>query len=370
MSEAEQSELARLTVELLSAFVANNTVASGELPALIEATRAALAGDAKSPVDPVLVYTPAVSVEDSLASREHIVSLIDGKPYKTLKRHLTNNGLTPEQYKARYNLPADYPLVAPSYSEKRSNFAKTMGLGGKAAAGSAVAKSANPVKKVPKKADPIAAILPAATLAAKAPSNKQPAAKSGTVRAKGTPTTKSAAAPQLTKQAVPSEIAAAAAKPAAKPAQKLALLKGLTAEATLGPISDAVAAPKTAKPKAGSTATASATVEATPPSAGKPTANAKASPARKMAHPKSDGVTANTSEAAVTEAPASAQPKPRKKLSVKFAAVSETPSGTGASAASKPKVARKARSSAKSTKASPVAAAGPAKAAEALTSDS
>lgn len=76
-------------------------------------------------------YTPAVSVRKSLASPDHIISMIDGKAYKTLRRHLSTNGLTPEEYRARYGLKADYPMVAPSYSEARRSMAKTIGLGRK-----------------------------------------------------------------------------------------------------------------------------------------------------------------------------------------------------------------------------------------------
>jgi predicted transcriptional regulator len=78
-----------------------------------------------------LEYTPAVSVRKSLASPDHIVSMIDGKPYKTLRRHLSTHGLTPEDYRARYNLKADYPMVAPAYSEHRRAMAKKIGLGAK-----------------------------------------------------------------------------------------------------------------------------------------------------------------------------------------------------------------------------------------------
>ena len=74
-------------------------------------------------------YTPAVSVRKSLASKDHIISLIDGKPYRTLRRHLTGHGLTPAEYRARYNLKADYPIVAESYSEARRTMAKRIGLG-------------------------------------------------------------------------------------------------------------------------------------------------------------------------------------------------------------------------------------------------
>ena len=74
---------------------------------------------------------PAVTVRKSLASPEHIISLIDGKPYKTLKRHLANNGLTPTEYRQRYGLKSDYPMVAPEYAERRRTLAKAIGLGRK-----------------------------------------------------------------------------------------------------------------------------------------------------------------------------------------------------------------------------------------------
>lgn len=74
-------------------------------------------------------YTPAVSARKSLASRDHIISMIDGKPYKTLRRHLARHGLTPEQYRERYKLKSDYPMVAPNYSEHRRAMAHKIGLG-------------------------------------------------------------------------------------------------------------------------------------------------------------------------------------------------------------------------------------------------
>lgn len=76
-------------------------------------------------------FEPAVTVRKSLSSRDHIYSMIDGKPYKTLRRHLSTHGLTPEDYRARYNLKADYPMVAPTYSEARREMAKKIGLGRK-----------------------------------------------------------------------------------------------------------------------------------------------------------------------------------------------------------------------------------------------
>lgn len=78
-------------------------------------------------------YAPAVTARKSLANPEHIMSMIDGKPYKTLRRHLSTNGLTPDEYRERYGLKADYPMVAPAYSDSRRAMAKQIGLGRKPA---------------------------------------------------------------------------------------------------------------------------------------------------------------------------------------------------------------------------------------------
>jgi predicted transcriptional regulator len=83
------------------------------------------------PAEEAPEYEPAVTVRKSLGSREHIISLIDGKPYKSLKRHLGSHGLTPAQYRERYGLKDDYPMVAPAYAEKRRALAKKIGLGRK-----------------------------------------------------------------------------------------------------------------------------------------------------------------------------------------------------------------------------------------------
>ena len=82
--------------------------------------------------EPATSYEPAISARKSLASPEHIVSMIDGKKYRALKRHLSANGLTPAEYRQRYGLKSDYPMVAPAYSEARRSMAKTIGLGRKA----------------------------------------------------------------------------------------------------------------------------------------------------------------------------------------------------------------------------------------------
>ena len=133
MADSDQTDLTSLTVELLSAFVSNNTIDHGDLAALIQTTHSALATiDAPPPQEaPIPEFAPAVSVRSSLGSRDHIISLIDGKPYKTLKRHLRGHGLSPAEYRERYKLPADYPMIAPTYSQQRRDVAKRLGLGRK-----------------------------------------------------------------------------------------------------------------------------------------------------------------------------------------------------------------------------------------------
>ena len=124
-----------LTVAWLSN--ANTRVAADDIPAFLRSMFETVNNLGAGPATPSTAsaepaeYTPAVSVRKSLASRDHIISMIDGKPYKTLRRHLATNGLTPEQYRERYNLKADYPMVAESYSESRREMAKRIGLGRK-----------------------------------------------------------------------------------------------------------------------------------------------------------------------------------------------------------------------------------------------
>ena len=127
-----------LATELTIAWLGNpNTRSSAEdVPAFLgkmHDTVSALLGTADAPQasEPAAEYTPAVSVRKSLASKDHIISMIDGKPYKTLRRHLSTNGLTPAEYRERYGLKADYPMVAENYSESRRAMAKQIGLGRK-----------------------------------------------------------------------------------------------------------------------------------------------------------------------------------------------------------------------------------------------
>jgi predicted transcriptional regulator len=159
MAEAEtRANLTELTVDLLSAFVSNNSTRADDLPKLITDTHAALAAlakgeassDAGSEQAAAETFTPAVSARKSLGSRDHILSMIDGKPYKSLKRHLSRHGLTPAGYRARYRLPATYPMVAPAYSEQRREVAKRLGLGRKGKA-SAPGASDAPADAPPKR---------------------------------------------------------------------------------------------------------------------------------------------------------------------------------------------------------------------------
>jgi predicted transcriptional regulator len=118
-----------LAADIVSAFVSNNSVPVTELPALIGSVHAALQ-NVSNPIQVKVADkpTPAVSVKKSVTP-DAIISLIDGKPYKSMKRHLARHGLTPAQYRERYDLPRDYPMVAASYAAKRSELAKSLGLG-------------------------------------------------------------------------------------------------------------------------------------------------------------------------------------------------------------------------------------------------
>ena len=119
-----------LTAEIVSAYVSNNTVAAGEIPSLINQVHAALARvSGKSGDAPAEPLKPAVSIKKSITP-EYIICLEDGKKFKSLKRHLrTQYNMTPEQYRDKWDLNADYPMVAPNYAAARSQLAKQMGLG-------------------------------------------------------------------------------------------------------------------------------------------------------------------------------------------------------------------------------------------------
>ena len=131
MSEsATSANYIALAAEIVSAYVSNNAVRSGDLPALINDIHSALVSVAGgNPVGPAEAPKPAVQAKKSVQP-DYIVCLEDGKKFKSLKRHLrTVYGLTPDQYRAKWGLPADYPMVAPNYAAARSELAKQMGLG-------------------------------------------------------------------------------------------------------------------------------------------------------------------------------------------------------------------------------------------------
>lgn len=125
--------LITLTSDIVAAHVSNNSVSVSDLPTLITNVYSALSGLDQPVVIEEVAPEPAVSIRASVKN-DHIVCLEDGKKLKMLKRHLaTRYNMTPEQYRARWNLPADYPMVAPAYAEKRRELAKKIGLGRKPA---------------------------------------------------------------------------------------------------------------------------------------------------------------------------------------------------------------------------------------------
>ncbi|GAC1410574.1 MAG: MucR family transcriptional regulator [Novosphingobium sp.] len=126
-----QETLITLTSDIVAAHVSNNSVSLADLPTLISNVHTALAGLGNSEPAPEPMPEPAVSIRTSIKN-DYIVCLEDGKKLKMLKRHLmTRYNMTPDQYRTRWNLPADYPMVAPAYAEKRRELAKKIGLGRK-----------------------------------------------------------------------------------------------------------------------------------------------------------------------------------------------------------------------------------------------
>ena len=257
MAETEDPGVMSLTVTLLSAYFANNTVPSAELPALVEGTRRALLGEAAvempvaapvteavPPETPVTApnHKPAVSIEESLVSPDHILSLIDGKPYKALKRHLGAHGLTPAEYRGRYGLPADYPMVAPGYSAARREVALKLGLGGKRKNSPAPVAMEVPASPVAEVSAPIVADTPPA----KPAPVRRPRAK--TVEAKPKP-----AARKPKRKAAAAPVAVDAPAPSVSEAPNPAVVETVPAEpAPEGPSSQAVAdkpKPAAGKPK-------------------------------------------------------------------------------------------------------------------------
>lgn len=126
--------MTRLTADVAAAFVANNPTAISDVPRLITDIHGALTGLGQPSAPAAPVYEPAIDPKRSIKN-DVIISLIDGRPYKMLRRHLATHGLTPDEYIERYGLRKDYPMTAPSYSARRRDLAKEHGLGHKGRGG-------------------------------------------------------------------------------------------------------------------------------------------------------------------------------------------------------------------------------------------
>jgi predicted transcriptional regulator len=133
MSESQienSAAMVELTAEIVSAYVGNNSVHLADLPNVIASIHSALQnlGQPQEPAQEKL--TPLMPIKKTITP-DHLISLEDGKRYKSLKRHLSGRGLTPQQYRQKWGLPSDYPMVAPNYAAQRSELAKALGLGRK-----------------------------------------------------------------------------------------------------------------------------------------------------------------------------------------------------------------------------------------------
>ncbi|MER8421658.1 MucR family transcriptional regulator [Mesorhizobium sp. M1329] len=133
--------LLELTADIVAAYVQNNAMPATALPDLIASVNSALSGLVQPVEEPPPSLTPAVNPKKSIFP-DHIVSLENGRKFKSMKRHLGLLGMTPDQYRAKWGLAKDYPMVAPSYAAQRSVLAKSIGLG----------RKATPTKTAPKKA--------------------------------------------------------------------------------------------------------------------------------------------------------------------------------------------------------------------------
>lgn len=139
-TEIEHNDLLALTADIVSSHVSNNSVSVNDVPQLIQNVFATLSGLKTDPAPTAPPAQPAVPVRHSVKP-DYIVCLEDGKKMKMLKRHLmTAYGMTPDDYRAKWGLPADYPMVAPNYAESRRQLAKSIGLGTKGARTSAKKK--------------------------------------------------------------------------------------------------------------------------------------------------------------------------------------------------------------------------------------
>ena len=150
ISKSDSSDPIGLAAEIVSAFVANNSLPLAELPGLIQSVHAALTKIASGAATPGTAEptapAAAVTVRRSITP-DYLICLDDGRKFKSLRRHLAGLGMTPEQYRAKWNLPGDYPMVAPNYAAQRSELAKKIGLGQfRKSGGAAKRKPGRPAK--------------------------------------------------------------------------------------------------------------------------------------------------------------------------------------------------------------------------------
>jgi predicted transcriptional regulator len=207
--EENTIDIVTLAAELTAAWLGNSNtrVSAEDVPAFLKAMHASLSGLSQSgesggnaPEEPRQDHVGAVTARKSLASPAHLISMIDGKPYKTLRRHLSGHGLSPEEYRARYGLKSDYPMVAPDYSEARRAMAKKIGLGrkpGETVKVKAAVPTTSPVSA--KTTTPPIASVPTKT----APPKKVAAPAKVAARAKTAPKSKSADPAKKGRQANP-----------------------------------------------------------------------------------------------------------------------------------------------------------------------
>jgi predicted transcriptional regulator len=125
-----QNDLPQLTAELVASYVSNNSVHVNDLPNLISSVHAALSSLGEPKAHEPEKLNPPVSIRKSIGD-DYLISMEDGRRYKSLKRHLSGRGLSPQQYRQKWGLPSDYPMVAPAYARQRSELAKALGLGRK-----------------------------------------------------------------------------------------------------------------------------------------------------------------------------------------------------------------------------------------------
>ena len=131
MSQQEQgpsATLVELAADIVSAYVSKNSVPVAELPTLIASVHTALTNLGQPASAEPEKLTPLMPIKKTVTP-DYLISLEDGKPYKSLKRHLSGRGLTPEEYRRKWGLPHDYPMVAANYAAQRSELAKSIGLG-------------------------------------------------------------------------------------------------------------------------------------------------------------------------------------------------------------------------------------------------